>query len=166
MIDCLTPPLPAPCQVTCPNHQANGDQGLICHNPDPVVVGGLQAGGIICPDSRCRKYFSPCVTSLCCKKNFGLGNFIHPFSHLDIQIHGYCCLSIISDQSAHSSLTSKRHFRPHNCRSLDWRDWLLNNLCYQAVEVVPKKVAHNCMFLQGSQLVILYTNGCMICLSS
>ncbi len=31
----------------------------------------------------------------------------------------YCCLSIISHQSAHSPLTSTRHFRPHNCRSLD-----------------------------------------------
>ncbi len=31
----------------------------------------------------------------------------------------YCCLSIISNQSAHSPLTSTRHFRPHNCRSLD-----------------------------------------------
>ncbi len=31
----------------------------------------------------------------------------------------YCCLSIISNQSAHFPLTSKRHFRPHNCRSLD-----------------------------------------------
>ncbi len=28
-------------------------------------------------------------------------------------------LSIISNQSAHSPLTSTRHFRPHNCRSLD-----------------------------------------------
>ncbi len=31
----------------------------------------------------------------------------------------YWCLSIISNQSAHSPLTSTRHFRPHNCRSLD-----------------------------------------------
>ncbi len=31
----------------------------------------------------------------------------------------YCCLSIISNQSAHSPLTSTRLFRPHNCRSLD-----------------------------------------------
>ncbi len=31
----------------------------------------------------------------------------------------YCCLSIISNQSAHSPLTSTRHFRPHNGRSLD-----------------------------------------------
>ncbi len=31
----------------------------------------------------------------------------------------YCCLSIISNQSAHSPLTSTRHFRPHNCRSQD-----------------------------------------------
>ncbi len=31
----------------------------------------------------------------------------------------YCCLSIISNQSAHSPLTSTRHFHPHNCRSLD-----------------------------------------------
>ncbi len=31
----------------------------------------------------------------------------------------YCCLSIISNQSVHSPLTSTRHFRPHNCRSLD-----------------------------------------------
>ncbi len=31
----------------------------------------------------------------------------------------YCCLSIISNQSAHSHLTSTRHFRPHNCSSLD-----------------------------------------------
>ncbi len=31
----------------------------------------------------------------------------------------YCCLSIISNQSAHSPLTSTSHFRPHNCRSLD-----------------------------------------------
>ncbi len=30
----------------------------------------------------------------------------------------YCCLSIISNQSAHSPLTT-RHFRPHNWRSLD-----------------------------------------------
>jgi len=27
----------------------------------------------------------------------------------------YCCLSIISNQSAHSPLTSTRHFCPHNC---------------------------------------------------
>ncbi len=27
----------------------------------------------------------------------------------------YCCLSIISKQSAHSPLTSTMHFRPHNC---------------------------------------------------
>ncbi len=31
----------------------------------------------------------------------------------------YCCVSIISNQSAHSPLTSTRHFRPHNCHSLD-----------------------------------------------
>ncbi len=31
----------------------------------------------------------------------------------------YCCLSIISNQSAHSPLTSTRLFHPHNCRSLD-----------------------------------------------
>ncbi len=31
----------------------------------------------------------------------------------------YCCLSIISNQSALSPLTSTRHFHPHNCRSLD-----------------------------------------------
>ncbi len=31
----------------------------------------------------------------------------------------YCCLSIISNQFAHSPLTSTLHFRPHNCRSLD-----------------------------------------------
>ncbi len=31
----------------------------------------------------------------------------------------YCCLSIISNQFAHYPLTSTRHFRPHNCRSLD-----------------------------------------------
>ncbi len=31
----------------------------------------------------------------------------------------YCCLSIISNQSAHSPLTSTRHFHPHNCCSLD-----------------------------------------------
>ncbi len=33
----------------------------------------------------------------------------------------YCCLSIISNQSVHSPLTSDitRHFHPHNCRSLD-----------------------------------------------
>ncbi len=31
----------------------------------------------------------------------------------------YCCLSIISNQSANSPLTSTRHFCPHNCRSLD-----------------------------------------------
>ncbi len=31
----------------------------------------------------------------------------------------YCCLSIISNQSVHSPLTSTRHFHPHNCRSLD-----------------------------------------------
>ncbi len=31
----------------------------------------------------------------------------------------YCCLSIICNQSAHSPLTSTRHFHPHNCRSLD-----------------------------------------------
>ncbi len=31
----------------------------------------------------------------------------------------HCCLSIISNQSAHSPLTSTRHFHPHNCRSLD-----------------------------------------------
>ncbi len=31
----------------------------------------------------------------------------------------YCCLSVISNQSANSSLTSTRHFHPHNCRSLD-----------------------------------------------
>ncbi len=30
----------------------------------------------------------------------------------------YCCLSIISNQSAHSPLAS-RHFRPHNCCSWD-----------------------------------------------
>ncbi len=34
----------------------------------------------------------------------------------------YCCLSIISNQSAHSPLTSTRHFCPHNCRSLDILD--------------------------------------------
>ncbi len=28
----------------------------------------------------------------------------------------YCCLSIISNQSAHPPLTSTRYFRPHNCR--------------------------------------------------
>ncbi len=31
----------------------------------------------------------------------------------------YCCLSIIFNQSAHSPQTSTRHFRAHNCRSLD-----------------------------------------------
>ncbi len=31
----------------------------------------------------------------------------------------YYCLSIISNQSVHSPLTSTRHFHPHNCRSLD-----------------------------------------------
>ncbi len=31
----------------------------------------------------------------------------------------YCCLFIISNQSAHSLLTSTRHFCPHNCRSMD-----------------------------------------------
>ncbi len=31
----------------------------------------------------------------------------------------YCCLSIISNQSDHSPLTSTRHFPPHNCHSLD-----------------------------------------------
>ncbi len=31
----------------------------------------------------------------------------------------YCCLSIISNQSAHYPLTSTRHFRPFNCHSLD-----------------------------------------------
>ncbi len=31
----------------------------------------------------------------------------------------YCCLSIISNQSAHSPLTSIKHFLPHNCHSLD-----------------------------------------------
>ncbi len=31
----------------------------------------------------------------------------------------YCCLFIISNQSAHSPLTSTRHFHPHNFRSLD-----------------------------------------------
>ncbi len=31
----------------------------------------------------------------------------------------YCCLSIIFNPSAHFPLTSTRHFRPHNCRSLD-----------------------------------------------
>ncbi len=30
----------------------------------------------------------------------------------------YCCLSIISNQCAHSPLTSTRPFHPHNCRSL------------------------------------------------
>ncbi len=29
-------------------------------------------------------------------------------------VTSYCCLSIISNQSAHSPLTSTRHFRPHN----------------------------------------------------
>ncbi len=31
----------------------------------------------------------------------------------------YCSLSIISNQSAHSPLTSTRHLHPHNYRSLD-----------------------------------------------
>ncbi len=31
----------------------------------------------------------------------------------------YCCLFIISNQSAHSPLASTRYFRPHNCCSLD-----------------------------------------------
>ncbi len=31
----------------------------------------------------------------------------------------YLCLPIISNQSAHSPLTSTSHFWPHNCRSLD-----------------------------------------------
>ncbi len=31
----------------------------------------------------------------------------------------YCCFSIISNQSAHSALTSTRRFCPHNCHSLD-----------------------------------------------
>ncbi len=31
----------------------------------------------------------------------------------------YCFLSIISNQSAHYPLTSTRHFRSHNCHSLD-----------------------------------------------
>ncbi len=32
----------------------------------------------------------------------------------------YCCRSIISNQSAHSLLTSDiNNFQPHNCRSLD-----------------------------------------------
>jgi len=31
----------------------------------------------------------------------------------------YCCLSIISNQSAHSPLTATRHFHPHNGCSLD-----------------------------------------------
>ncbi len=31
----------------------------------------------------------------------------------------YCCLSIISNQSVHSPLTSTRYFHPHNCCSLD-----------------------------------------------
>ncbi len=43
----------------------------------------------------------------------------------------YCCLSIISNQSAHSPLTSDksaRHIRPHNCRSLDIFSFLDHSL--------------------------------------
>ncbi len=40
----------------------------------------------------------------------------------------YCCLSIISNQSAHSPMTSIRHFQPHNCRSLDIFSFLDHSL--------------------------------------
>ncbi len=40
----------------------------------------------------------------------------------------YCCLSIISNQSAHSSLTSTRYFHPHNCHSLDIFSFLDHSL--------------------------------------
>ncbi len=42
--------------------------------------------------------------------------------HTLVVTSGYlscCCFSIISNQSAHSALTSTRHFCPHNCHSLD-----------------------------------------------
>ncbi len=50
----------------------------------------------------------------------------------------YCCLSIISNQSAHSlwPLTSTRHFRPHNCRSLDILSFLDHSLL--TLEMVVK----------------------------
>ncbi len=53
--------------------------------------------------------------SMCCVFRDGI-------LHTLIITSGYlsfCCLSIISNQSAHSPLTSTRHFRPHICHSLD-----------------------------------------------
>ncbi len=47
---------------------------------------------------------------------------LHQILHTLVATSGYlsyCCLSIISNQSAHSPLTSTRHFSPHNCHSLD-----------------------------------------------
>ncbi len=54
-------------------------------------------------------------TSMCCVFRDGI-------LHILVVTSGYlsyCYLSIISNQSAHSSLTSTRHFRPQNCLSLD-----------------------------------------------
>ncbi len=45
-------------------------------------------------------------------------------------VTSYCCLSIISNQSAHSPLTSdiNKHFRPHNYGSLDIFSFLDHSL--------------------------------------
>ncbi len=47
----------------------------------------------------------------------------------------YCCLSIISNRSNHSPLTSTRHFCPHNCRSLDMFSFSDHSLRWLCVKI-------------------------------
>ncbi len=61
--------------------------------------------------------------------------FIDGIQHTLVVTSGYlsyCCLSIISNQSAHSPLTSdiNKTISSLSC------DWLISNLCYQAIEQV------------------------------
>ncbi len=53
-----------------------------------------------------------------------VSHLVRPVTHTLVVMSGYfnyCCLSIISNQSPHSPLTSdiSKFFYPHNCRSLD-----------------------------------------------
>ncbi len=53
--------------------------------------------------------------SMCCAFRDGI---LHVLVVTSVYL-SYCFLSIISNQSVHYPLTSTKHFRPHNCRSLD-----------------------------------------------
>ncbi len=72
---------------------------------------GAAPGVVFCSCSTSASGFDVLCVQRWCSAYLGCNECFFFFS--------YCCLSIISNQSVHSPLTSTRHFHPHNCRSLD-----------------------------------------------